>query len=961
MDANGTKKGVARAALELSLMASAVLLSAGAARGDDAVERTAHGVRLVRDGAVVWNFEIETPEGRPFFHPLTLPGGRPLTESRPSDHCWHLGYWFSWKFINGVNYWEPADAERKGCESEGETRVERHEVKIDGLACDVDMRLRYGPRGGSPVLSEKRRVVVDPPDAKGGYVITSRHSFTALADVVLERTPPWGSVESGKWGGGYAGMTLRLDAATAGSFSVRGFGGGASPGECTGRETTFLDFTDSATGEGVTFTRLRAPSGSRFYLWPDKRMINPSPIYEGPLTLKKGETLELAYRLAVHGSRALPKSPADMGEKLGRGLVAGVTPEGTHVGWRMLPDDARDVGFTLWRRVNGVVEKVTDAPVVQTSDVFLSGFTDASAEYSLDGKTFTPVRCVEENGFTFIRIPLADTNATVQAAAVGDLDGDGAYDYVVKTPHGSIDPWELVWHRSESTYALEAHDSAGRLLWKRDLGWNIEQGIWYSPFLVADLDGDGRAEVVAKTAPTDVDHRDADGRVHEGPEYLTVMDGLTGADRARTAWIPRAEPYDLKVYNHYDSRNQIALAKVRGNRPLVVIERGTYGRMIIEAYRLSDAGLELVWRWDNDTLPRRFKGQGDHACLCEDVDGDGCDEILVGSLTLDHDGTVLWCSGRGHSDAHYYGDIDPARPGLELAFIYESRQRDGGGILLADPVTGEDIWKLAEPTRHVHGCGICADIDPAHPGLEIYGQEVDQSTSTKENTHPQSDRRWFFAADGTLLCAGTNCTYNYKNGVRNAFWDADLQRENFRGAVKDHEGVRATRSVSAPMLVADLLGDWREEFVVAQKGELRIYTTDIPAMDRRVSLMCDPSYRSRITMWPSGYDQQPILQYVPSAVAPNVSVRLSENASELWLDVTSPLDSPLKGTLAVTQLPKDWSVDLPPVEIDLGPGGVWTRRLPIRRPPNPKGRFVATVTLTRPSLPPLIVRQPFRF
>ena len=645
--------------------------------------------------------------------------------------------------------------------------------------------------------------------------------------------------------------------------------------------------------------------------------------------------------------------------QLDRGLVAGVTPEGTHVGWRMLPDDARDAGFTLWRRAHGVVEKVTDAPVVQTSDVFLAGFTDASAEYSLDGKAFTPVRCAEENGFTFIRIPLADANATVQAAAVGDLDGDGAYDYVVKTPHGSIDPWELVWHRSASTYSLEAHDSAGRLLWKRDLGWNIEQGIWYSPFLVADLDGDGRAEVIAKTAPTDADYRDADGRVHEGPEYLTVMDGLTGADRARTDWIPRAEPYDLKVYNHYDSRNQIALAKVKGGRPLVIIERGTYGRMIVEARRLADAGLELVWRWDNDTLPGRFRGQGDHACLCEDVDGDGSDEILVGSLTLDHDGTVLWCNGRGHSDAHYYGDIDPKRPGMELAFIYESRQRGGGGILLADPVTGKDIWALAEPTRHVHGCGICADIDPARPGLEIYGQEVDQSASTKENTHPQSDRRWFFAADGTLLCAGTNCTYNYKNGVVNAFWDADLQRENFRGAVKDHEGARITRPVAAPMLVADLFGDWREEFVVAQKGELRIYTTDIPAMDRRVSLMCDPSYRSRITMWPSGYDQQPILRYVPSAVSPNVSARLSENARELRLDVTSPLDSPLRGTLAVTQLPAEWSVDLQPVEIDLGPGGVWTRRLPIRRPPSPKGRFVVTVTLTRPVLPPLVVRQPF--
>ena len=932
------------------------LLFVGVAFGGAGVERTPTGVRLVRDRAVAWNFEIATPEGRPFFHPLTLPGGRSLTAARPTDHVWHLGYWFSWKFINGVNYWEPADAERKGCEPAGATRVVKEEVKIDGEDCTVDLRLEYGPRGASPVLAEKRRIVIDPPDAKGGYTITTRHTFTALADVTLDRSEPWGSVASGKWGAGYAGMTLRLADDAAAALAVRGYAGGTTPGDCTAKETTFLDFTDPATGEGVTFTQLKAPPSARFYLWPDKRMINPSVVYTGPLALKKGETLELAYRLAVHGDRRVTGGlAARPEERMDDGLIAGVTAEGTHVSWRWLDKKAYD----LWRRVNGTVEKLTHEPIVQTSDLFLPGYTNLTAEYSLDGKTFTPVRCTTENDMTFVRIPLADTNATVQATAVGDLNGDGAYDYVVKTPQGSIDPWELVWHKSDSTYKLEAHDSSGALLWIRDLGWNIEQGIWYSPFLVADLDGDGRAEVIAKTAPTDVDYRDADGRVHDGPEYLTVMDGLTGKDLARTAWIPRAEPFTLKTYNHYDSRNQIALAHLDGRTPCIIIERGTYDRMIVEAYRFTGVALELVWRWDNDKLPRRFKGQGDHACLCEDVDGDGCDEVLIGSLTLDHDGTVLWSNGRGHSDAHYYGDIDPKRPGMELAFVYESRQKTNGGLLLADPVTGEDIWALGVPTRHVHSCGICADLDPAHAGLEIYGQEVDQSNNSKENTHPQSDNRWFFAADGTLLSSYTNCTFNYKNGVRNAFWDADLQREVFRGAVKDHQGVKISTSVPTPMLVADLFGDWREEFVVAQKGELRVYTTDIPAMDRRPPLMRDPSYRERITMWPSGYDQQPILQYVPSAVAPNLSVRLSEDKRELMLDVTAPLDAPLKGTLVLTALPDGWKTDFAPTAIDLAPGGVWSRRARMRFAAKPKGKFAVTATLTRESLSPLVVRQPF--
>ena len=250
-----------------------------------------------------------------------------------------------------------------------------------------------------------------------------------------------------------------------------------------------------------------------------------------PLALKKGETLELAYRLAVHGDRRVTGGlAARPEERMDDGLIAGVTAEGTHVSWRWLDKKAYD----LWRRVNGTVEKLTREQIVQTSDLFLPGYTNLTAEYSLDGKTFTPVRCTTENDMTFVRIPLADTNATVQATAVGDLNGDGAYDYVVKTAPGNIDPWELVWHKSDSTYKLEAHDSSGALLWIRDLGWNIEQGIWYSPFLVADLDGDGRAEVIAKTAPTDVDYRDADGRVHDGPEpFGAALRGQARADARR--------------------------------------------------------------------------------------------------------------------------------------------------------------------------------------------------------------------------------------------------------------------------------------------------------------------------------------------------------------------------------------------------------------------------------------------
>ncbi|MGN0846220.1 MAG: DUF6807 family protein [Kiritimatiellia bacterium] len=931
------------------------------------LEQTATGVKMTRNGATLWNLELDTPEGRPFFHPLALPSGKTLTDLRPKDHFWHLGYWFSWKFINGVNYWEPADEGRQGAEPAGATRVVKKNVRTEGLDCVVDLKLEYGPRGErEPVLTEDRTITIDPPDPKGGYVITVRHTFTARADATLGRTPPHGDVAKGQWGGGYAGATLRLDSEAAKAFAVRGYAGGTTPAACTGAETTFLDLSDPASGEGVTFTQLKAPASGRFYIWPDKRMVNPSPVYTAPLKLAKGETLELAYKLAVHADRRPDVKGARaregrVTERMDRGVVATVTERGTYVGWRMLETDAKDRAFDLWRKVEGKVEKVNAAPIVQTSDCFLPGYTNAAAQYSVDGTSFTAVRSVRTPDTPYISIPLADTNATIGAVAVGDLDGDGAYDFVVKTPSGGTDPWDLVWKPAEGTYKLEAYTSTGRFLWRREMGWNIELGIWYSPFVVVDLDGDGKAEVVAKTAPLTPDYRDRDGRVMAGPEFLTVFDGLTGEVRAQTPWIPRGAPDPVDDYNHFNSRNQLAVAYLDGRTPCVIMERGTYGKMIVDAYAFNGTALERVWRFNNEFMPRRFRGQGDHGCLCNDVDGDGCDEVLIGSLTLDHDGTVLWCNGHGHSDAHYYGDIDPKRPGMELAFIYETRQPKGGGIFMANPVTGEEIWKLPTPTRHVHGCGICADLDPAHPGLEVYGQEVDQSGSTKQHTHPQSDNRWFYAADGTLLAAYTNCTFRYGNGVRNAFWDADLQREVYQaGGMRDHAGTLVAR-VPGCSMVADLFGDWREEIVVARRGEVRIYTTDIPAMDRRVTLMRDPSYRSRITMWTSGYDQQPIPLTIPSALSPGLSLRVAPNGRTLTLDVNAPLDAPLKGELEVTEMPKDWSVNLGKVQIDLPAGGHWTKTLSIKRPPYPKGRYDATATLRRAGAPALVVHQPFCF
>jgi hypothetical protein len=250
---------------------------------------------------------------------------------------------------------------------------------------------------------------------------------------------------------------------------------------------------------------------------------------------------------------------------------------------------------------------------------------------------------------------------------------------------------------------------------------------------------------------------------------------------------------------------------------------------------------------------------------------------------------------------------------MEMAYIMETRQKSGG-ILSLDPVTGKDIWTLDTPTRHVHSCGMCTDIDPVSPGLETYGADADGHTLTSN--------RWLFASNGTLLKSGTEVDYSF--GIPSAWWDADLQREIIRDQARDHEGGAVSEKIEGSVvLVADLFGDWREEVVTTVPGELRIYTTPIPAMDRRVCLMQDTLYRSRTMMNAMGYMQVPILSYVPEAVSPNLNLTAMKGADGkrfCRVVVVAPLDKAVKGALALIA-PTGVPLERTGVAVDLAPGG----------------------------------------
>jgi len=533
------------------------------------------------------------------------------------------------------------------------------------------------------------------------------------------------------------------------------------------------------------------------------------------------------------------------GEHLDRGLVAMRQADGAvYVGWRLLASDPADTAFHVYRLSSGKAERLTDEPTRESTNmVDARAPKDGAVRYAVapvvggaEGKRSAEaaVRSAED-GAPYVRIPLQG-DYDFQKAAVGDLDGDGRYDFILKQPNFNTDPYQKpgYWKKSQEPYQIEAYSADGPFLWRHDMGWSIEEGIWYSPYVVYDLDGDGVAEVYAKGG--EGDPRDTDGRVTSGPEWLFQLDGASGKVIKRVPWPSRD---GVGEYNYY-CRNFLAVAYLDGARPHLVVQRGTYRAIKIEAY---DPALKLVWKWNSEDEKQKYSSQGSHTLHAADVDGDGRDEIIVGSCVVDDNGKGLWCTQMGHPDVCYVGDIDPARPGLEIFYGYETRQPRHGVCLVAAK-TGEKLWTYDGPTYHVHSQGMVGDIIAEHPGQECYAGEKDGS------------QYWLYSAAGTRIG-------KEKIGGLNPWtlwWDADPQKELVYGnKIRDYQGKTHVdlASMRRHCLAADVLGDWREELIAAFPGELRIYTTTIPAKTRRVCLMQDRLYRLDVAVSSMGYNAPP--------------------------------------------------------------------------------------------------------
>src|SRR5262245_56067186 len=281
--------------------------------------------------------------------------------------------------------------------------------------------------------------------------------------------------------------------------------------------------------------------------------------------------------------------------------------------------------------------------------------------------------------------------------------------------------------------------------------------------------------------------------------------------------------------------------------------RGYYGRSVLAAWDWRNGQLTQRWVFDSRDKDNPFSGQGGHQLSVADVDDDGRDEVIYHAMVVDDDGRGLYSTGLRHGDALHVGDLDPDHPGLEVFGIHENEEattRFGTpGTALFDARSGRILWSDG-PGADV-GRGLTADIDPRYPGEEMWSGPAGLRTCKGERLGP-APRTVNFAIwwDGDLLrelLDGNRISkWDWTNGTLHPLFVAE-------GATSNN-GSKAT-----PCLSADLLGDWREELVLRtpDSKELRLYTTAIPTDHRFVTLMHDPQYRLSIAWQNVGYNQPP--------------------------------------------------------------------------------------------------------
>ncbi|WP_421740830.1 cellulose binding domain-containing protein [Cellulomonas sp.] len=556
-----------------------------------------------------------------------------------------------------------------------------------------------------------------------------------------------------------------------------------------------------------------------------------------------------------------PPAGAWQAEKLDRGLISVRSGSNNLVQWRLLGTEAASTGFTVYRSGTKIAGPITDstnyldvgasASATYTVRAVLNGVEQAASAPSL---TFG-------NGYLDVPIQRPSADHVANDGSVGDLDGDGRLEVVLK--------WDPTNAKDNSQSGVtgnvyvDAYELDGTRLWRIDLGRNIRAGAHYTQFQVYDYDGDGKAEVAMKTADgtrsgtgqvigdADADYRNSAGYVLTGPEFFTVFAGRTGAVAATTSYVPPRGTVSSwgDSYGNRVDRFLAGTAYLDGQRPSIIMARGYYTRAVVVAWDYRNGQLTRRWTFDSNSSTSgnsTYAGQGNHSLSVADVDQDGKQEILYGAAAIDDNGTGLWNNRTGHGDAGHVGDLIPSRPGLEYYKVTESASQPDSWM--ADARTGQILWST--PAAGDNGRGVSDDIWAGSAGAESWSSSDSQLRNTAGQTIGRKPSSANFLA----------------------YWDADTSRELLDGTHIDKygtggdtrlltgSGVRSNNGTkSTPVLSGDLFGDWREEVIWAKSDEsgLRIYATPTPTTTRVWTLLHDQTYRVAIAWQNTAYNQPP--------------------------------------------------------------------------------------------------------
>lgn len=574
----------------------------------------------------------------------------------------------------------------------------------------------------------------------------------------------------------------------------------------------------------------------------------------------------ITLSLSVFGQRQM--------EYLDRGLIAQpIERGGVFLSWRLLGNESLETGFDIFRRYEGgQEEKINNFPL--TGKTYFEDFqvdVERNPRYYIKSESQGPGKKIAVWEKPYLEIALKTPEGyRPNDTSVGDLTGDGRYELVVHMTGRSKD-------NSQNGFTdppiLQAYTLEGKLLWEINLGINIREGAHYTQFMVYDLDGDGIAEIACKTADGSTDSlgqvigdetrdwRNEDGRILEGPEYLTVFSGQTGQALSTVAYIPGRG--DLCGWggeggnggndcngNRVD-RFLAGVAYLDGKSPSLLMARGYYGRSVIAAWDFDGENLQSRWVFDSEGRENPFSGQGNHSLSINDIDSDGKDEIVYGAMAIDDDGKGSYTTGLRHGDALHVSHFHPKYPDQVVWGIHENETSEKGfGAALFNGRTGRILWGAAEGTDV--GRGLAADIDPRYEGAEFWwnGSEGLYNFQGEEIGEKPNSINFAIWWDGDVL-------RELLDGNRIDKWDYEkMQLRNLLTATgsESNNGSKAT-----PALSADLFGDWREEviFRTEDNQSLRIYSTTAATSYRMTTLMHNPQYRLSIAWQNVGYNQPP--------------------------------------------------------------------------------------------------------